>query len=59
MVEDILMKSKKSDDSEVGKKETEDIELSKILKKNLKSVKRQADREGISISAIVKFLKSE
>lgn len=59
MVEDILMKSKKSDDSEVGKKENEDIELSKILKKNLKSIKRQADREGIPMSMIVKFLKSE
>jgi len=56
MVEDILMKSKDSEESEVSKKE---IELPKILKKNLKSVKRQAERDDIPLSAIIKFLKGE
>jgi hypothetical protein len=56
MLEDILMKSKDSVSSDVNKKE---ITVSKILKKNLKSLKRQAEREGISISSLVKLLKSE
>lgn len=56
MLEDILMKSKHSDNSDVNKKE---IEASKILKKNLKSLKKQAEKEGISISSLVKLLKSE
>ena len=55
MVEDILMK-RKSEDSEVGKK---DVVLSKILKKNIKSLKRQAEREGLSVAELVKALKSE
>lgn len=56
MVEDILMKSKNSDDSEISKK---DSEVSKILKKNMKTLKKQAEREGISISTLIKLLKSE
>ena len=56
MLEDILMKSKDSVDSGVNKKE---ITVSKVLKKNLKSLKRQAEREGISISSLIKLLKSE
>ena len=55
MVEDILM-GKKNDDEDVKRKE---VEVSKILRKNLKSVKRQADREGISIPNLVKILRSE
>lgn len=56
MVEDILMKTKNSNDSEVSKKNTE---ASKILKKNIKSLKKQAEKEGVSISSLIKFLKSE
>lgn len=56
MLEDLLVKSKNTDNSEVGKKETD---VSKILKKNIKSLKKQADREGISISELIKLLKSE
>ena len=56
MLEDLLVKSKNADNSEVGKKETD---VSKILKKNIKSLKKQADREGISISELIKLLKSE
>lgn len=55
MVEDILM-GKKNDDEDVKRKE---VEISKVLRKNLKSVKRQADREGISIPNLVKILRSE
>ena len=56
MVEDLLMKSKNSDNSEVGKKEQE---ISKVLKKNISSLKRQADKEGITISELIKLFKSE
>ena len=56
MVEDILMKRKNYDNSEIGKKETV---LSKILKKNLKTLKRQAEREGVNLSDLIKALKSE
>ena len=56
MVEDLLMKNKNSDNSEVGKKETE---VSKILKKNISSLKKQAEKEGLSVSELIKMLKSE
>ena len=53
MVEDILTKKSK-DDSEVIK----NTGVSKILKKNLKSIKNIADKEGISINMLIKALKS-
>ena len=56
MVEDILMRKRSEDSSEVSKKE---VEMSKILKKNIKSIKRQANKEGINISDLIKALKSE
>ena len=56
VVEDILMGKKSSDDSEVGKKETK---TSNILKKNISSLKKQAEKEGISISELLKMFKSE
>jgi hypothetical protein len=56
VVEDILMGKKNSDDSEVGKKETN---TSNILKKNISSLKKQAEKEGISISELLKMFKSE
>jgi len=56
MVEDLLMKSKNSDNSEVGKKESQ---ISNILKKNITSLKKQAEKEGLTISELIKMLKSE
>ena len=56
VVEDILMGKKNSDNSEVGKK---DLETSKILKKNISSLKKQAEKEGISLSDLLKMFKSE
>jgi hypothetical protein len=53
MVEDILTKKSK-DDSDVIK----NTGVSKILKKNLKSIKNIADKEGISINMLIKALKS-
>ena len=56
VVEDILMGKKSSDNSEIGKKETN---TSNILKKNISSLKKQAEKEGISISELLKMFKSE
>ena len=53
MVEDILTKKSK-DDSDVIK----NTGISKILKKNLKSIKNIADKEGISVNMLIKALKS-
>jgi len=53
MVEDIL--SKKKDDGEIQKK---DNKLSKILMKNLQSIKKIAEKEGININQLVKILKT-
>ena len=56
VVEDILMGKKSSDNSEVGKKETN---TSNIIKKNISSLKKQAEKEGISLSELLKMFKSE
>ena len=54
MVEDILTKKSK-DSSDVVKK---DEGVSKILKNNLKSIKKLAEREGISLKQLIKILQS-
>jgi hypothetical protein len=59
MVEDLLMKKKNSDTSEVGKKESDSKEASNILKKNLKSLLKQMDKEGLSRKDILKLLDGE
>jgi hypothetical protein len=59
MVEDLLMNKKNSDNSEVGKKESEGKEASNILKKNLKSLLKQMDKEGLSRKDILKLLDGE
>jgi hypothetical protein len=56
VVEDILMGKKNYDNSEVGKKEPE---VSKVLKKNISSLKKQAEKEGLSLAELLKMLKSE
>jgi hypothetical protein len=55
MVEDILMK-KKSKDNEIPKK---DGEVPNVIKKNIKTLKRQAEKEGLTVSELIKLLKSE
>ena len=55
MVEDLLMKGK-GDDHELNEKEKP---ISKIVKKNLDSLKKMAEREGITLAQLVKMLKSE
>ena len=56
MVEDILTK-KKTDDKEISKKENSGV--SKILLKNLKAIKKIAEKEGISVSQLIKVLKTD
>jgi hypothetical protein len=55
VVEDILM-TKKEKDSDVREKESE---VPSVLLKNIKSLKKQADKHGISMSTLIKALKSE
>ncbi len=56
IIEDILTKRKSTDKADIGSK---DDDMSPIVKKNLRTLKRQADREGLSISQLIKYLKSE
>jgi hypothetical protein len=56
MVEDILTKKKNSSDGDINKK---DVNASYVLMKNLKTLKKQAEKEGLSISELIKLLKSE
>jgi len=55
MVEDILYNIK-GDDHELNEKEKP---ISKIVKKNIESLKKIADREGITLNQLIKMLKSE
>jgi hypothetical protein len=60
MVEDILMNKKNSDGSEVGKKESEEEkEIPSTIKKNIKSILKQAEKQGLSKKDIIKLLGSE
>ena len=64
MLEDILMKKKNTDNSEVTKKKDRDIqkkqkEISKILKKNIDSLLRQMEKQGMSKKDLIKILTGE
>jgi len=64
MLEDILMKKKNTDNSEVTKKQDRDIqkkqkEISKILKKNIDSLLRQMEKQGMSKKDLIKILTGE
>jgi hypothetical protein len=56
VVEDLLVKKKSSNNADVNKKE---LETSRMLKRNLLVLKKQAEKEGISVSELIKMLKSE
>ena len=55
VVEDILMK-KKNGDTEIKEKNEK---VSKIIKKNIDSLKKMADKEGLTINQLIKMIKSE
>ena len=54
VLEDIVV-NKKNKDEEINEKEPK---VSKIVSKNIKSLKKQAEKEGLSISELIKMLKS-
>jgi hypothetical protein len=54
MVEDIITKKSKDDSEVVGKGST----ISKILMNNLKSIKKLAEKEGISLTQLMRALKN-
>ncbi len=56
VVEDMLAKKKSSDSADINKK---DVEVSRMLKRNLSVLKKQAEKEGVSLSELIKMLKSE
>jgi hypothetical protein len=55
VIDEIILK-KKTGDGELGEK---DSKTSKIIKKNIDSLKKMADKEGITINQLIKMLKSE
>ena len=54
MLEDLLVK--KSSDKDINSKE---LKASSVLLKNLKSVKKMADKEGLSTTDLIKLLRNE
>ena len=56
VVEELLVKKKSSDSGDVNKKE---LDASRMLKRNLTVLKKQAEKEGVSVSDLIKMLKSE
>jgi hypothetical protein len=57
MVEDILTKKTKKDGDVVKKNSDSSKSIGNFLKKNLKSIKKLAEKEGISVDQLIKALK--
>ncbi|MCF8341748.1 MAG: hypothetical protein K9I82_12285 [Chitinophagaceae bacterium] len=55
MVEDILMNDKKTNDEIMKKK----LEENPFISKNIKTLKAQAEKQGLSISDLIKMIKNE
>jgi len=53
---DEILLNKKNSDGELGEKEDK---ASKIIKKNVDSLKKMAEKEGLTINQLIKMLKSE
>jgi hypothetical protein len=58
VVEDILVNKKNQDKSDVGEKDSKK-EVSPIIKKNIKTLLKQMEKEGMSKKDIIKMLGSE
>jgi uncharacterized protein YpiB (UPF0302 family) len=58
MIDEILLKKKNKSNDMVKKTNTEDTPVNKILTRNLQSIKRIADKEGININQLIKILKT-
>jgi hypothetical protein len=59
MLEDILMNKKNADNSEVSEKEKEPKEVPNMLKKNIKSLLKQAEKHGLTKRELMKILQGE
>ena len=57
LIDEILVKKKKKSNEVVPKDDSEDSPVSKILIRNIESIKKIADKEGISINKLIKHLK--
>jgi hypothetical protein len=57
VVEDLLMK-KRNSDTDITKKDS-DSEVSSVIKKNIKSLLKQAGKEGLSKKDLIKLLNNE
>ncbi len=53
VVEDMLAKKKNSDSADIGKKDTE--ELPSLIQKNIKSLIKQAEKQGVSKKDLIKL----
>jgi len=51
-----LANKKSSEDGDVNEKDVDDF---KILKRNIANLKKQAERQGLQIDDLIKFLKIE
>ena len=57
MIDEILLKKKKNSDDIINKNGDDETPVTKILKRNLQSIKRIAEKEGININQLIKILK--
>lgn len=57
MVEDIITKKSKGESDVIKKDNDTNKSISSFLKKNLKSIKKLAEKEGISLNQLIKILK--
>ena len=57
LIDEILVKKKKKSNDVVPKDDSEDSPVSKILIKNIESIKKIAEKEGININKLIKHLK--
>ncbi len=57
MIDEILLKKKKNSEDVINKDGDDGTPVTKILKRNLQSIKRIAEKEGININQLIKILK--
>ena len=57
LIDEILVKKKKKSNDVVSKDKSEDSPVSKILIRNIESIKKIAEKEGISINKLIKHFK--
>jgi hypothetical protein len=58
MIDEILLKKKNKSGDMVKKNSDEETPINKILSRNLQSIKRIANKEGININQLIKILKT-